>query len=202
MEPYKIASVSLVCFGKMRSLALYADGYAVGGLAIHAFDEGANEPWGDVTVKVFGTSLADGEVCVKTWSENSDWVPQLLSLLPDVFQDTGRRVSCGFTEAQVWKVNPEYLRSEPIESLSQYKVVVGAHGGNGPELFAVVVECTEHDYQIGMHYDYAQEWALNEGLDGPYFVFDEKDSAFGQCHLRWDDAPIVSKQTLATGETA
>lgn len=63
------------------------------------------EPLGILTVNVVDHFPAPGEVYVKTWSENSEWAPSLLTT--GLFEDTGRRIHTGFVEAQVWKYSDE-----------------------------------------------------------------------------------------------
>lgn len=71
-------------------------------LAIQAVCEDG-EPFGMLTVNL-ETPLADDEVCIKTWSENSAWVPQVLAALKDKFIPTGREVPTGFVRAPVYKI--------------------------------------------------------------------------------------------------
>lgn len=62
-------------------------------------------PYGTVSANVPGYPLDDDEVLVKTWDENAAARQPLLA--SGVFKDTGKRVPCGFVEAEVWKiVNP------------------------------------------------------------------------------------------------
>jgi len=71
-------------------------------LAIQAVcDEG---PFGMLTVNIPDAELAPDEVCIKVWSENSTWVPQLLAQLGDKFIPTGRSVHTGFVSAPVYRV--------------------------------------------------------------------------------------------------
>lgn len=70
-------------------------------MAIQAICEDG-EVFGTVTTNVEGT-LEENEISVKTYSENS-WVPQLLEKLPEVFEDTGKRIQSGFVSVQVWKL--------------------------------------------------------------------------------------------------
>lgn len=70
-------------------------------LAIQAVSDG--EPFGMLTVNL-ETPLADDEVCVKVWSENSYWVPQVLEQLKDKFIPTGREVPTGFVTAPVYRI--------------------------------------------------------------------------------------------------
>lgn len=62
------------------------------------------EVFGMLTVNIPEAELAEDEICVKVWSENSYWVPQILSTLKDRFVPTGREVSTGFVSAPVYKV--------------------------------------------------------------------------------------------------
>jgi len=64
-------------------------------------DEG---PFGMLTVNIPDAELADDEICVKVWSENAYWAPQVLSQLKDKFVPTGREVPTGFVSAHVYKV--------------------------------------------------------------------------------------------------
>lgn len=72
-------------------------------LALQAVDASDGSPFGPVTVNL-DQPLADGEIFVRTYSEH-EWTKQLLTLLPDVFQDTGRTIPTGHVHANVWKYN-------------------------------------------------------------------------------------------------
>lgn len=72
-------------------------------LALQAVDASDGSPFGSVTVNL-DYPLAEGEILVRTYSEH-EWTKQLLTLLPDVFQDTGRTVPTGHVHANVWKYN-------------------------------------------------------------------------------------------------
>jgi len=72
-------------------------------LAIQAVCEDG-ETFGMVTVNLPEADLAADEICVKVWSENSMWVPQLLAQLKDKFVPTGREVRTGFVSAPVYRV--------------------------------------------------------------------------------------------------
>lgn len=61
-------------------------------------------PFGMLTVNLPEADLADDEVCVKVWSENASWAPQVLAALKDRFIPTGRSVRTGFVEAPVYRV--------------------------------------------------------------------------------------------------
>lgn len=49
-----------------------------------------------------GARLAPDEFNVKSWSENEPFVTPLLGT--GLFEDTGRRVRCGFIESPIWRV--------------------------------------------------------------------------------------------------
>lgn len=71
-------------------------------LAIQAIcDEG---PFGMLTVNLPEAELADDEVCIKVWSENAAWVPQVLAAFKDKFIPTGRSIPTGFVTAPVYKI--------------------------------------------------------------------------------------------------
>jgi hypothetical protein len=74
-----------------------------GRLAVQAVVAETGEPFGMLTVNL-DTPLADDEVCVKVWSENSYWVPQVLAALKDKWIPTGREVPTGFVLAPVYKI--------------------------------------------------------------------------------------------------
>jgi len=59
------------------------------------------EPIATLTVYIEGVVLQDGELLVKTWSENERIAQQALE--SGLFEDTGKRVPTGFVEAQVWR---------------------------------------------------------------------------------------------------
>lgn len=61
-------------------------------------------PFGMLTVNIPDAELADDEVCVKVWSENSHWVPQVLEQLKDTFIPTGRSARTGFVEAPIYRI--------------------------------------------------------------------------------------------------
>lgn len=72
----------------------------------HGAVEDGWEPYATITVNLPDADLEADEVVIKNWTENS-WVGQLLELMPDVFQDTGKRIKTGFVEAPVWKFTPK-----------------------------------------------------------------------------------------------
>ena len=90
--------------GKPVNLELVEHRYTDNGrLAIQAVCDD-EEVFGMLTVNIPEANLADDEVCIKVWSENSYWVPQVLAQLKDKFVPTGREVSTGFVRAPVYKI--------------------------------------------------------------------------------------------------
>jgi hypothetical protein len=75
-----------------------------GRLAVEAVDAQTGEPFGMLTVNIPEAEIADDEVCVKVWSENAAWVPQVLAALKDKWIPTGREVPTGFVRAPVYKI--------------------------------------------------------------------------------------------------
>lgn len=61
----------------------------------------ARDPFGVLTVNIPGVTLDEGEYLIKTWSENEHIAAAALA--SGLFEDTGRRVVCGETEAEVWR---------------------------------------------------------------------------------------------------
>jgi hypothetical protein len=95
--------ITIQFLGNPVNLELVEHRYADNGrLAIQAVCEDG-ETFGTLTVNL-DTPLADDEVCIKVWSENSYWVPQVLEALKDKFVPTGREVPTGFVRAPVYKI--------------------------------------------------------------------------------------------------
>lgn len=100
--------------GLPQQLLLKAGHYGNGRLAIEAYVVEDGENWGTLTVNIVGApEPAEDEIIVKAWSENEHWVPQLLTVLPHVFEDTGRRIPAGYAQAQVWKLKVPITGRKP-----------------------------------------------------------------------------------------
>lgn len=41
-----------------------------------------------------------------------------------------------------------------------------------PDFVGVTVECTEEEYNNGKHYESAKDWAMGNGYQSPFVVFD------------------------------
>lgn len=104
---YKVESIhtTVKAFGKSLRLEIRPYKYDNDRIALIAFADG--EQYGVITVNIPEADLADDEIVVKTYSENEHWVPQLVEQLPDVFQDTGKRIQSGYITVQVWRYTPQ-----------------------------------------------------------------------------------------------
>lgn len=96
--------ITIDFLGTPTHLLLVNHTYTNGRLAIEAKDAMSLENFGMITVNLPDAELADDEVCVKVWSENSMWVPQVLAQLKDKFIPTGRVVPTGFVTAPVYRI--------------------------------------------------------------------------------------------------
>ncbi|MDO3380396.1 hypothetical protein [Geoalkalibacter halelectricus] len=82
------------------------------------------------------------------------------------------------------------------ENTSEVKCIVAAHNANGePDLFFVVVRCTEDQYHNGDHYAAANDFAEAQGYE-PALAYDENDSA-GRAMLGFFDWQTASSVSLA-----
>jgi hypothetical protein len=99
-------NVDVKLLGGKARLRLEVDAYSNGRIAVTAVDRVTGDRLGRVTVNIPEAQQADGEIFVKTWSENSGWVYQLPELLPHVFRNTGRKVPAGYIQAEVWEFTP------------------------------------------------------------------------------------------------
>jgi hypothetical protein len=75
--------------------------YTNGRLAVGLLDE-EGDNFATLTTNLVDQDLADGEIFVKTWSENEDAAAGALE--SGLFKDTGRRVPTGYIEASVWTI--------------------------------------------------------------------------------------------------
>ncbi len=107
-------------FGNDVPIVLTTNKYHNGRVAViaHVGDE-ESDRWGVLTINVETASPpAEGEIHVKAWSENEEWVPQLLKLLPNHFQDTGRCTPTGYVNAQIWRFSEDGSLERPSETPS------------------------------------------------------------------------------------
>lgn len=86
-----------------KELAILRGTYVRGGTALELMGDG--EPWGRLTVRVPGAALAHDEIVVKTWEENAQIREPALAC--GLFEDTGRRVPCGFVQGEIWRIKTD-----------------------------------------------------------------------------------------------
>lgn len=71
------------------------------------------------------------------------------------------------------------------------RMVVAAHGFDGPDLYFCKVECSQEQYDDGEHYDIAKSAAKENGYDEPMVAFDENDPPKAMFDLfEWDTATV------------
>jgi len=69
------------------------------------------------------------------------------------------------------------------------RMVVAAHGNDGPDLYFCKVECSQEQYDDGDHYDSAEFSADANGYGHPMVTFDENDPPKPLFDLfNWDSA--------------
>lgn len=98
-----------------RTFHLSKGTYKMGGaiavtLYTYIQEEGGMTPWIDLTTNIPGTVLETNECLVKVWSENEPYIEGLLK--SGFFEDTKKRISSGFVEAQIWKI----VKDIPIDA--------------------------------------------------------------------------------------
>ena len=75
----------------------------------------------------------------------------------------------------------------------QIKCIVSCINSNGePDLYFIVIECSEDQYDNGDHYDAAKGQCEEDGYE-PYLAYDENDAA-GNSMLPlfiWESATIL-----------
>lgn len=91
--------------GAGRPLYVETSAYAEGGATAITLLTENGSPFLKLTVNVPDIPLEDGEILVKTWSENEPYIPLILET--GYFKDTGKRVKLQFVEASVWTIPGE-----------------------------------------------------------------------------------------------
>ena len=94
--------------------------YTNGRLAIELLDE-EGDSYATLTTNLVDEDLTDGEIFVKTWSENEEAAAGALA--SGLFKDTGRRVRAGHAEAHVWTI-VDPLPVNPTISQQQHETCV------------------------------------------------------------------------------
>ena len=72
-----------------------------GGRTALTLDDQNGQRYAVLTVNLPDAFVEDGELLIKTWSENEAIAKAALE--SGLFVDTGKRVGTGFVEAQIWK---------------------------------------------------------------------------------------------------
>lgn len=98
----KIKDTELICDGE--EIILSCGIYSNGRLAIQSFSKELGEPYAVLTVNIPEYELQDGEIIVKTWNENENFSKAVFKT--GLFINTGKKVSTGFVEAEVWELAP------------------------------------------------------------------------------------------------
>jgi hypothetical protein len=83
------------------------------------------------------------------------------------------------------------------------KCVIIGHRYGTAEFSCVRVECSQDDYQLGLHYDLATEWASEHGYGGsdPFVVWDEYEApAWFVEQFDWYLASVINCIANATGD--
>jgi hypothetical protein len=75
----------------------------------------------------------------------------------------------------------------------EIKCVVACRNASGEsDFYFCKVECSEEQYDVGDHYELAEDSAREEGYEGPMVVFDENDGPdFLFDHFVWESASVV-----------
>jgi hypothetical protein len=97
---------------------------AIFSLALTQYEDGTpaivvlegDDLYAKLSVNIPEQKLEENEFCIKTWSENEELARIVME--SGLFEDTGNRVTCGFTEAQIWRLK------EPTNKQVQDAVLV------------------------------------------------------------------------------
>lgn len=75
----------------------------------------------------------------------------------------------------------------------EIKCVVACRNASGEsDFYFCKVECSEEQYDVGDHYELAEDSAREEGYEGPMVAFDENDGPdFLFDHFVWESASVV-----------
>mgnify|MGYP001228047524 CR=1 FL=1 len=104
-------SMNLPCIGTAAtpygSASIHVGRYPKGGaiyVQLYTVGDDYPEPLATLSTNLvpYGTSLADDEFSVKSWSENAPLIEPLLAT--GLFEDTGRRTPTGYASAPTWRI--------------------------------------------------------------------------------------------------
>lgn len=122
-------------------------------------------------------------------SRDTQWVSR--------FMDTRRKRNSpespnGWMEKREKELKAPPPKKEEPKTMN-IKCIVAATNSNGdPDLFFVIVSCTQEQQEEGEHYEVAKGAAEKQGYE-PYLAYDENDSA-GRAMLplfAWESASVV-----------
>lgn len=87
-------------------------------LSVGLFTKGGDieEPFLTLSCNIPGLDLEEGEFFVKDWSENAQFIQEILAT--GLFINTGKRVKTGMETASVWKLAP---KTEGTAKYSMYR---------------------------------------------------------------------------------
>lgn len=117
MNGEKRISLPLEFCDEVYDLTIYEANYENNGTKALMFIDEDGDPFFELTTNIDGVEnlfFSEDEICVKTWSENEPFINQLLAT--NVFEDTGRRVATGMTEASIWRYTPENILNPKIQA--------------------------------------------------------------------------------------
>ena len=99
---------------KKRRLDFRRSAYSNGRPAIIVVEPKTGEQWAVLTCNLVDCDIPDGEFAVKTWSENREISEACYNT--GIFEDTGKRLSNGLVQAEIWKMAKGYVleKMEPL----------------------------------------------------------------------------------------
>jgi hypothetical protein len=117
---------SVDLFGDAVDLSIQVLKYGNGRIAIQAIDLIDNSPFGMITINIPEIELEQDEIIVKTYSENTHWVPQVLENLKQHFEDTGKTVSGGRDTMPIYKFTSEETLAAIKQRLEEIRAELNA----------------------------------------------------------------------------
>src|SRR5512137_3128851 len=87
---------------KGRSLDVMKGQYINTGRDAIMLQKKNGEPFAVLSVNMPDILLEEGEICIKTWSENAEIAAFMKTT--SLFEDTGKRFETGFVIGQIWKL--------------------------------------------------------------------------------------------------
>ena len=94
--------ITVQAFGRTWYTTIEVDKYRQNGRTAIELFTNDGENFCTLTTNLDHAQLVNREILVKTWSENEEIAKSAIS--SGLFADTGKRVSTGFVEAEIWEV--------------------------------------------------------------------------------------------------